>query len=260
MYRLNISIAAVPITLIFQNKAFFNQSNFRYELFTTEKEGITINITETSSFKQTSLNATPALNISNMIRISRYDFTAEIGNNGGTLETVPTLMTLDCFLRVLYSVLLLDTNALILHSAGLKINGHGFLFPGKSGAGKTTIAKKFNSGNVISDELCVIRDKMIYGTPFWGEFQKAVSNLNAPLKAICFLNRNLSRGVHRLNTAKGAIGLLECVTYFEESVNSARRILDIITLLVNDTQVHEFSYNAEIEFEADIKKVLTESI
>jgi hypothetical protein len=101
--------------------------------------------------------------------------------------------TLDSFLRVVYSILLLQEEGILLHAASLVIDGKGFLFPGESGTGKTTLARKFPEGVLLSDEIsCVKRiggSFVAIGTPFLGEFHKGVSNRVVPLERILFIQK-----------------------------------------------------------------------
>jgi hypothetical protein len=47
---------------------------------------------------------------------------------------------IESVLRIAYNFLALEQDGLLLHAAGVPRDGHGCLFPGRSGAGKSTIA------------------------------------------------------------------------------------------------------------------------
>jgi hypothetical protein len=59
------------------------------------------------------------------------------------------------FLRVLVAYRLLEIGGVVLHSAGVVKDGAAFLFLGRSGAGKTTVARLSlaRGGEVLSDDL-----------------------------------------------------------------------------------------------------------
>ena len=66
--------------------------------------------------------------------------------------------SLNLFLKVIYSNVLLNNKGILLHSANLVKNNKGYCFFGRSGSGKTTISKSFSSkGIILSDDIVVIR-------------------------------------------------------------------------------------------------------
>lgn len=86
-------------------------------------------------------------------------------------------------------------HGVMLHASAVDFDGHGILFLGRSGVGKTTIAKQFQiSGckSVIGDDRLVLREIssgfMICGTP-WASARSLSSNVNVPLKNLYFLQQ-----------------------------------------------------------------------
>jgi radical SAM protein with 4Fe4S-binding SPASM domain len=95
--------------------------------------------------------------------------------------------------QIMMSRVLADREGCYLHSSGLILNGQGFLFVGRSGAGKSTIVKMLkNHGVVLSDDRNIVRywpdGHYVHGTWSHGEVP-LVSNSKAPLKAIFFLEK-----------------------------------------------------------------------
>ena len=97
----------------------------------------------------------------------------------------------DTFLRIVYSFALIEAHGLVIHAASLVRNGRAFLFCGRSGSGKTTIARLSQHATLLSDELSIVRitDHRVrcYGTPFWGDLARAGEDRAAPLVGIYFL-------------------------------------------------------------------------
>ena len=88
--------------------------------------------------------------------------------------------SLDCVLRVIWSTLLPRQGGFLIHGCALRHAEVGFVFPGQSGAGKTTLARKApDPDDVLTDELSVARRTedgwRVYGTPFWGDFARGGS-------------------------------------------------------------------------------------
>jgi hypothetical protein len=57
----------------------------------------------------------------------------------------------ESFLRILYSSILPDRDGLAIHASSLVRDGKAYLFPGKSEAGKTTIARLSPDADLLTD-------------------------------------------------------------------------------------------------------------
>jgi hypothetical protein len=82
---------------------------------------------------------------------------------------------------------------ILLHSAGISLNGKGYLFSGTSGSGKSTIAEIWQNDKeaaVLTDERVVIRsrytDLWTFGTP-WHGTAGVHRNTGAPIDKIFFI-------------------------------------------------------------------------
>ncbi len=83
--------------------------------------------------------------------------------------------------------------AFFLHAAGMKVAGHGVLFAGHSGAGKSTMVTVMRgAGEILCDDRIVVRrwpgGFRIHGTWSHGDVPD-VSAGSAPLRAILFLEQ-----------------------------------------------------------------------
>jgi hypothetical protein len=81
----------------------------------------------------------------------------------------------------------------LIHAAGWEINGKGYIFPGRSGAGKSTQSRLFgihHKWQGLSDDRMLVRKLgqaiWCYGTPWPGE-EGIASNLGVNLAGIFFL-------------------------------------------------------------------------
>lgn len=95
--------------------------------------------------------------------------------------------------QILLTRVLADRQACFFHSAGIIINGQGFLFVGHSEAGKSTIMKMLRAeGEMLGDDRIIVRHWFdgfkIHGTWSHGELQQVSPN-QAPLSAIFFLEQ-----------------------------------------------------------------------
>jgi hypothetical protein len=95
-------------------------------------------------------------------------------------------------------------NSLLLHSSSVIRGGRGYVFTGKSGSGKSTVASLCSGDQVLNDEITVIdlgsRPAMIRDTPFNGFFGTKREG-SAPAAGI-FLLKQAPR--HRIERTKSA--------------------------------------------------------
>ncbi len=92
---------------------------------------------------------------------------------------------------------LLEKGVLMLHAAAVEKDGAGYLFLGKSGAGKTTHIRLWQKAfgdtvRVINGDKPLLgfeEDKlMVYSSPWQGK-ERLGCNGKAPVKALCFLEK-----------------------------------------------------------------------
>lgn len=78
------------------------------------------------------------------------------------------------YLRVATAWRALDEGGVLLHAASLVLDGKGYLFMGASGSGKSTLAATSRLGEVLSDDLSLVRCRdgefKVAGTPFRGTY------------------------------------------------------------------------------------------
>ncbi len=101
---------------------------------------------------------------------------------------------------------------LMVHGCGIESGGKGYLFAGKCGEGKSTMARLWkNKGLVLNDERVVVRRRQgrfwVYGTPWAGEYGSP-SPAGAPLEAIFFLSHGNGHQLERSEKAEAAALLL----------------------------------------------------
>jgi hypothetical protein len=151
---------------------------------------------------------------------------------------------LDCVLRVVWSVLLPREDALLVHSCGLRHAEIGVVFPGVSGQGKTTLARKApDADDVLSDEMIAIRRNpadgswRVSGTPFWGDFARGgISMRSWPLRALAFLAQRDRVEMSPVTSSEASLRLLECMLCFQTDEASVARNLALVTRLCSDVR------------------------
>ena len=163
--------------------------------------------------------------------------TVDLGERRGTAMLIdPHEASVDVFLRILYSLALLDVHGLIVHAASLVRNGKAYLFCGPSGSGKTTVARLSPDKMLLSDELSIVRVSSgrasCCGTPFWGELARAGEDRSAPLAGIYFLHKGDWHAVEAIRPRRALERLLPNVVFFAREADVTGRVFRIAADLI----------------------------
>lgn len=126
----------------------------------------------------------------------------------------------DSLLRVILSYRLRERGGLLIHAAGVMRGGAGYLFVGKSGAGKTTTARlSAPTSTILSDDLTILfvgaEGAEVFGSPFFGEFATSGVNRGAPLAGIYFLEQAPATAVLPIPRRDAVTRLLQSLMIFD---------------------------------------------
>ncbi len=126
----------------------------------------------------------------------------------------PQLMLEPVLDGALFVALLARGRGVLLHAAGVGDGGHGLLFSGASGAGKSTTVrlwKTYSDAVLLSDDRVIVRKRegrfWAYGTPWCGDMQVA-SQAAFPLERIFVIRHASANSATRLRPAEAAKSLL----------------------------------------------------
>lgn len=137
---------------------------------------------------------------------------------------------LNSFLRFILSVILLKERGFLVHASGLIKNGVGYIFPGKSGAGKTTITQFSPDATLLSDDLPLVKIRdtpLIYDTPFWGGLAVAGEKTSATLAGIYFPIKDKENYVQRLTPKKVLEKLLPNAVFFFKNEEFSKQLFKL---------------------------------
>jgi hypothetical protein len=175
-----------------------------------------------------------------------------VRDEGGVRSLVnPVLNRLD---QLLLMYILSRRQGALIHSAGAVVGGGGFVFAGRSGAGKSTIARQFQAAGktpLLSDDRVVVRKVdgvySAYGTPWAGDAQIAL-NRNAPLSAVLFLNHGQENRIERVSPRDAFEKLLPMVSvpwYDRVAIEQITSFCEALTREVPSYDLH-FVPTAEV--------------
>lgn len=98
-------------------------------------------------------------------------FQLEQGQASLILPANDPLSALEYFTRIVCALLAFREGGLLMHAAGLLVDGRAYLFTGVSGSGKSTVTALSSHAIALSDDLVLLRPMkgrwIAHGTPFW---------------------------------------------------------------------------------------------
>ncbi len=192
----------------------------------------------------------------------RHDFSASLdvpARAGRVSLAVADHIALDSFLRVTWSLALLPVDGLLVHAASVVRGGRAFLFAGRSGRGKTTIARLSTDDVVLADELSIVRldasgmppgarGARCHGSPFYGDLARPGPNESAPLAAVCLIDQADRHVLEPLTPARAVAALLPHVVCFVRAADVARRVFDVAAEIVETVPCFTLSFRRDAGF------------
>jgi hypothetical protein len=140
---------------------------------------------------------------------------------------------LDSLLRIQLSWMLAQRTGFLLHAATVIRNDRAYVFTGRSGAGKSTVASLAHPGTVLTDEISLLRYEdgvwRAYGTPFWGEFRAVGANVSAPVAGIFRLLQSPDNRLTPLRPFQLLRTMLPNILFFSADPAANKRLLEILT-------------------------------
>lgn len=191
--------------------------------------------------------------------VRRHDFAGTVDLGTRTADVALTSpdglskdVSIESFLRVLYSLALVEAHGLVVHAASLVRDGGTYLFCGPSGSGKTTVARLSTDATLLSDELTIVRMRegqaVCFGTPFRGELALAGEDRAAPLVGIYFLHHGSRHAVEAVRPGPALARLLPNVLFFAREADVTAAVFGIAADLVEAVPCFDLSFRPDPGF------------
>ena len=176
----------------------------------------------------------------------------QLGRTRAVVTGVHNEYALDSVLRVLLTRLLLPTPGFLLHAATVVQDGKAYVFMGRSGAGKSTVASLSPPGSVLTDEISLLRriegTWYAHGTPFWGEFRAAGQNRRVPLERVYALAQAVSNRTEGLAARPALAGLLGNTLFFSAGRQERELLLRAQMSLIESVPVQRLEFRSDETF------------
>jgi hypothetical protein len=181
------------------------------------------------------------------------------GGLGGALWTCETAGeelsgTVENFFRALLAYRLLDQGGVVLHSSGVAPHGEtgpGFLFLGRSGAGKTTVARQAleRGGLVLSDDMNAVSSPArgparLERLPFTGDLgAREPAPRSFPLGAFFRLEKSARDEMRPLSRAQAVACLLACSPFVNTDPYREERLMEVLAGLAGRAPAYALSFS-----------------
>jgi hypothetical protein len=221
--QLPISIGRVQLTLHFRSEGLFDKAGRRYAEFRQSRaEGLPVFLEPPGTTGLESPEFSFALD----------GATLHLDSTAARFQGVRHEYALDSLIRILLSVMLLPRRGFLLHAATVVRDGRAYVFTGRSGAGKSTVASLSPAGSVLTDEISLLRCYGSgwhgHGTPFWGEFRAAGLNRSFPVAGIYVLVQAPENRVEPLLPREGLRAILPNILFFSSNKPMTEELLHVL--------------------------------
>lgn len=175
-------------------------------------------------------------------------FVTEDGLKAPETEFLPFVHPLD---GVIFINLLPSYNGVLLHACGIDDNGRGFVFPGRSGDGKSTTARLWEGEagvKVLSDERIIIREiggeLYAFGTPWHGEVE-ACGPGKVEIEMIFFLEHAEKNYAKHISSSDAAERMfVRCLPTFWDK-DGMELTLSLINRIVEKIPCYELGFGPD---------------
>ncbi len=258
---LMLSIGEVSVLVFSKNQEFMAQTEERYSNFisteTTPSLRIEVNIlSEEVAPDLTTEMERPKVTFDRGTERGTFAWQGLLGeidlvSREARMNCALNYTGLNSFLRFVYSLVLLKEPGFLVHAAGLIKNEKGYIFPGKSGAGKTTIARLSPGATVLSDDLPLVKighPPLIFGTPFLGDLAIGGENTSAPLVGIYFPVKDQKSFTERLKPGQVFEKLLPNVVFFFKNKELSKQLFSLCFDLATKIPGYELHFLPDVSF------------
>lgn len=148
----------------------------------------------------------------------------------------------------------------LFHSAAVEWQGEGWLFPGVSGAGKTTLCHKAGRAAVLCDEMPAILpidgEWRVFATPFHGDYGPTDRSDHLRLRAVVLLDGKDSSNADLVSGALAIQRLLAClVRYGKPTQATLDRAESVLAGLRESVTVARLSSRLDEPFQAILARL-----
>ncbi len=172
-----------------------------------------------------------------------------VKTEGRTMLRNPFSYPLD---QLLLMYALAEREGAFMHACAVELNNKGFIFPGRSGAGKSTISRIFalKGHGVLSDDRVAVRridgQYKVFGTPWPGDAGIA-ENRGLPVHGIFFISHGKENRIDRIEVKESFEKLMPVtsIPWYDRTVMP--RVLSFCEDLATNVPAYELHFMPDTE-------------
>jgi len=174
------------------------------------------------------------------------------------ISTRQPVEDVDYFLRLICAFLAFQAGGIVLHGAGVVRNSRSYLFLGKSGSGKTTVAQLSTDGIVLNDDLIALMPDedgwLAYATPFTNSTQTPPHAGSARVAGLFRLVQDKVVYLEALSRAVCMAELIASVPVVASDPRLAGDLMERCKNLINIHPIRNLHFRKDAEFWRVIEK------
>jgi len=174
----------------------------------------------------------------------------------------PSIYAFDAALRVWLASILPQQGGMLIHASAIVFQQQAFVFPGPSGAGKTTLSRLLGP-DILNDEIVALlpgteNNYEVWGTPFWGEMGTGPwSPIAYPLAGLMFPVKRKKLSLEILPTHQSLMLLLRTVCHFAQGKDEAARLLELAYKVCSQQPSYKLRFPKEEQLKEKFVALLT---
>jgi hypothetical protein len=169
-----------------------------------------------------------------------------------TFTSPMPLEDIEYFLRIVLSYGLSEKGGFLFHSAGIVRGNHAYLFFGKSGSGKTTVAQYSEMYTILSDDLVGVlptdNGVMAFSTPFWNPGWVRHPKTQAPVAGIFKLLKSQQVSLEPIRESVAVSEILSSIPIIPLNLQFCNYLIPTIQDVISQVGVYYLNFRKDDSF------------
>ena len=140
----------------------------------------------------------------------------------------------------------------MLHASAVTVGNRAFVFPGRSGVGKSTAAHGFPGAKMLAEDRCVLRPAdggwQVHAVPVWAWRYGPAQRRDAWLAMLALVEKISGPSVEHLPTGTAVARLAPAVVHNHYDTDSAGRVLAVLGAIAAQVPAVELRYRVGESF------------
>ncbi len=155
-------------------------------------------------------------------------------------------------LRCLYAFMVFTSGGILVHASGIIIDQIGYLFIGKSGAGKSTIVRNSKDKEILGDDMLVVFPSgegwHVMATPFTNPDLQGIKPKRAQLGNLNYLRKSLSTYCEEIPSSEALAELVANVPVVPSIPEFTLEVIDRCRKIVNEISCRKLYFLPDRSF------------